>query len=332
MSFEQSTPYFFGDNKILHEKKPVRLSFGNFDGVHRGHQHLINTIKSNPCFKQNIPIVFVTFEPHTYDYFHPGDRKSLITGIDDKANLLLHYGIQGVFIQKFDNHFANISADDFCYKWLTHYFEPKDITLGHDFRYGKMRLGNFEHMKKFGEILNIPVQQVQPLKEVILGHSEIVSSSQIRQLISQGEMFLANKLLGHHFFMSGIITKGNQLGRQIGFPTANLKWEINYILPKKGVYCCLVEIEPTNFSDQPKLLPAVMNCGFRPSLGQESKLQIEAHIFNFDENIYNKKARFYPLHYLRSEERFQNLSALKEQISKDISNANNYFILNKPND
>ncbi|MES2615194.1 MAG: bifunctional riboflavin kinase/FAD synthetase [Bdellovibrionota bacterium] len=310
----------YGNKDLIQDKKPVCITFGNFDGVHLGHKHLIESMKS---MVQNSPIVIVTFDPHSSDYFSPHNQKSLLTNLSNKISLLLSYGASAVVVQKFDEKFASLTADDFCEHWLNTNFNINYVILGHDFCYGKNRQGDFSHMESYGEKQGWIVSQISALEDSIT-KKEPVSSSIIRNEISLGNMENVENLLGRPYTLSGIVVHGDHKGRGIGFPTANLKLDCNYVIPKHGVYACFIEIDYEDTRGT-KLFPAVMNCGVRPSMSDGLKLQIEAHILNFDEDIYEKKIKFYPKKYIRGEQKFSDLEQLKKQICEDIISANLYF-------
>ena len=306
-----------GNKDIIASKHPVMMTIGNFDGVHLGHKYLIDSIKK---LEKNIPIVIVTFSPHSHDFFHPQNPKPLLTSLTDKISLLLDLGVSAVVVQDFDERFSQISADDFCTFWLHANFNIQSIILGHDFCYGKNRQGNFDHMQNFGNKYSWKTYQSNALINKF-NNEKPISSSFIRAEIAEGKMENANIVLGHKYSLSGIVTHGDQRGRTIGFPTANLKPACHYALPKFGVYACFLEIE--GYGN--KLFPAVMNCGIRPSVGKDLKLQIEAHILNFNEDIYDRKIKFYPEHFIRGEKKFSNIEELKYQINLDIIEAKKYF-------
>lgn len=309
----------YGNIDIIKNKKSVCITFGNFDGVHLGHKYLLESMHNRV---KNIPIVIVTFDPHSSDYFTPHQQKPLLTKLEDKISLLLSYGASTVVVQKFTKEFASLSADDFCAHWLHGNFNISYVILGHDFCYGKNRQGNFLHMKNYGEKQGWIVSQTEAFASPLI-NQEPVSSSRIRKEISTGNMENVENLLGRPYALSGIVVRGDQRGRTLGFPTANLKLDDNYAIPKYGVYACYVEL--LDHARQPTLLPAVMNCGVRPSVAEGLKLQIEAHILDFNEDIYDKNIKFHIKKYMRGEQKFSGLDHLKEQITTDVNEARNYF-------
>ncbi|WGL61529.1 bifunctional riboflavin kinase/FAD synthetase [Pigmentibacter sp. JX0631] len=302
-----------GKEDILQKKNKIAITFGNFDGVHLGHIHLLNELKK---ISKNSPIVVVTFDPHPAVYFS-GVSKPLLNTIGDKVKLLLESGASAVVIQPFNQSFANLSADDFC-NWLKENFNICAVILGYDFCYGKQRLGNFEHMKAFAEKEQWEIRKAEAFK---LYTSKVVSSSSIRELISQGQVEEAEQLLSRPYFLPGTVVRGDQRGRLIGFPTANIDLHEELVVPKYGVYACFVEIESSK-----ELLPAVMNCGVRPTIAKGLKLQIEAHILNFSQDIYGKEVKFFLKKFIRGEMKFESIDQLKEQITKDVEQAKNLFM------
>ncbi|MBX9840121.1 bifunctional riboflavin kinase/FAD synthetase [Silvanigrella sp.] len=306
----------FGDKDAIENKKPIAITFGNFDGVHEGHFYLIQELKK---MSKNIPIVVVTFDPHPATFFSGGVAKPLLNTLSDKISLLLKSGVNTVIIQEFTNEFAMLTADDFCL-WLKDNFNIHAVMLGHDFCYGKQRKGNFDHMKLFAEKEHWEIRQTQPFK---LYDDKVVSSSFVRQVLSDGNAEDAEKLLSRPYFLPGVVVKGDQRGRLMGFPTANIELDDILVVPKYGVYACYVEIDSNGI-----LLPAVMNCGVRPTIASGLKLQIEAHILNFSDDIYSRKVKFHLKKFIRGEIKFTGIDQLKEQITKDVEQARSFFMDN----
>lgn len=302
-----------GIEDIIRKKNRIAITFGNFDGVHLGHIHLLKELKK---ISNDNPIVVVTFDPHPAMYFS-GIKKPLLNTTEDKINLLLEAGVSSVVVQPFNQSFANLTADNFC-EWLKENFNISSVILGYDFCYGKQRLGNFEHMKAFAEKEQWEIRKAEVFK---LYNDKVVSSSSIRELILQGQVEEAEYLLNRPYFLPGTVVQGDQRGRLIGFPTANIDLQEDLVIPKYGVYACFVEIESSK-----KLLPAVMNCGVRPTIAKGLKLQIEAHILNFSQDIYGKKVKFFLKKFIRGEMKFESIDQLKEQITKDVEQAKNLFM------
>ncbi|MBX9702882.1 MAG: riboflavin biosynthesis protein RibF, partial [Silvanigrellaceae bacterium] len=258
----------YGKQDVIKNKYPVSLTIGNFDGVHLGHQYLLQKLKQ--ISKQNEFIVVVTFDPHPFNYFHPETPKKLLLPLQERITHLLKHGADVVYVQKFEKSFAQLSADDFCKYWLAFYFNIKNIFVGHDFCYGKERRGNFNHLLSFGKQYGWHVEQCAPLlsePNQLHPHSSSISSSAIRAFLEEGNIESANEFLARLYSLSGTVVKGDQIGRKLGFPTANIE-TLDAFIPKFGVYICYVEID-----DSGQLLPAVMNCGKRPTHTSGLKLQ-----------------------------------------------------------
>ncbi len=299
----------YGDKNIINNKLPICVTIGNFDGVHLGHKYLLDFMSN---VEKNTPIIVVTFSKHSSNFFTPGIEKLLLTNNENKINLLLKYGASAVIVEEFNEDFASFTADEFCENWLNKYFNIHSIILGYNFFYGKNKQGNFLHMKNYAQKTGWRVLQAPSFESSDLNKK--ISSSSIRNEIALGNVEIAEKLLGRPYSLSGVVIHGDQRGRVIGFPTANLSLDCNYVVPKYGVYACYVEINNIKFK-------AVMNCGVRPSVGQGLKLQIEAHILNFNEDIYGEEVKFHLKKYLREEKKFSCIEELKSQISEDIKQA-----------
>jgi len=304
----------FGKKEIIDTNQRIGLTFGNFDGVHLGHAHLIEKLRS---ISKGLPIVVVTFDPHPATFFHPENPKPLLMSLDDRVLFLKKNGVDLVVVKKFDEVFSLLTADDFCTKWLKTKFNIQTILLGHDSSYGKNKEGNFAHLKSFASNLNWQVDQLEPLKEKKTG--AIISSSAIRHALCNADVEFAETLLGRPYSLSGTVVKGDQVGRQLGFPTANINPNYHYVIPRYGVYTCYVEIH-----QRKQLYPAVMNCGIRPTVSGK-KLQIEAHILNFSEEIYDQEVTFHIKKHIRTEMKFEDISSLKKQICLDVSTASLLF-------
>lgn len=302
----------FGDISIFENQKECVLSIGNFDGVHLGHTSMLKKMREeNPT----LPIVALTFHPHPMRVLTPENPKLLITTLDERIELLQKNGVDLVVVQEFDRVFAAKSAHDFCSEFVEAKFNLQKLYLGYDFNFGKNRQGNFEFLIQYGKEKGWDVIQC----ESFILDGESVSSTRIRDAVQSGDMDAAAYLLGRPFSLSGEIVRGEQLGRKIGFPTANIAWE-NELTPRLGVYACEIKLVGDN-----RTLQGVMNCGVRPTVGGGLGKQIETHIFEFDEEIYGVRATYLIKKFLRPEQKFSGLDALKAQITKDVQFAKAYF-------
>jgi riboflavin kinase / FMN adenylyltransferase len=307
----------FGDIKVIEQKKPIAITIGNFDGVHLGHCYLIGELKK--ISKKN-PIAVVTFDPHPVTFFSVDNPKPLLNTLSDRISILLDSGVNTVIVQKFTKDFSLLTADEFCL-WLKQNFNICAIMLGHDFCYGRQRKGNFEHMKVFAEKEHWDIRQTPAFK---IYEDKVVSSSFVRQVLLQGDAEEVEKLLSRPYFLPGMVVKGDQRGRLMGFPTANIELDDVLVIPKYGVYACYVEIDSNG-----NLLPAVMNCGVRPTIASGLKLQIEAHILDFSDDIYSRKVKFYLKKFIRGEIKFNGIEQLKVQIARDVQEARSFFMDNR---
>jgi riboflavin kinase/FMN adenylyltransferase len=286
------------------------ITTGAFDGVHKGHQQIIGRMReiANDTGGETI---IITFHPHPRKVTSsvPGEIKQL-TSLLERIQLLEKVGIDHLVVIPFDYQFSNLTASAYVKSFLVANFHPHTIIVGYDHRFGKGRLGDFEMLKQLGHEYKFEVEQVN--EQVI--NNEIISSTQIRTYLADNNIVKANSLLGYPYFFEGFIVRGNQIGRTIGFPTANL--HINdeeKIIPANGVYA--VRVKGEYFGD--KVLDGMMNIGVRPTVHGHSKV-IEVNIFDFDEDIYEQDITVMVYDYIRGEVKFNGLDALKEQLNKDV--------------
>ena len=285
------------------------ITIGTFDGVHFGHRQILELMKSasKPI---NGETVIITFHPHPRKII--GNHKApiyLLNTLDEKIELLEKHGINHLIIVPFTEKFAQQLAEDYIAEFLVNTFHPHTIIIGHDHRFGKDRTGDFQLLKdkapEFGyEVKEIPGYM---LKDIT------ISSTKIREALLNGDIESAHDLLGYDYFFTGKVVEGNQLGRTIGYPTANLQIaDENKLIPCNGVYAVLVTNEKLKITRQ----GGMMNIGFRPTV-EGNKRMIEVNIFDFDQTIYGEILTITLKKYLRSEEKFSGLDALKEQLGKD---------------
>jgi riboflavin kinase / FMN adenylyltransferase len=284
------------------------LTIGTFDGVHTGHQQLIAQMKKRAA-EINGETVILTFDPHPRTVINAASGIRLINTLEEKIELLDASGIDHLVIIPFTEEFAQLSPLDYISRFLIHYFHPHTLIIGYDHHFGKGRTGNYALLKEQSSVYNYELQEIP----AHLLDSFSVSSTRIREAIGMGDMATANQLLGYPYFFSGEVVEGNKLGRTIGFPTANLVIaEKTKLIPGDGVYAVDVKI-----SDEPqKTYRAMMNIGYRPTV-DGSKKMIEVNIFDFDRTIYGKTLQVFVKKFLRAEEKFSGLDALKAQLAKD---------------
>lgn len=288
------------------DAKGAAVVIGNFDGVHKGHQALL---AQAAAVAQNMkaPLAVLTFEPHPRELFRPDEPPCRITPQNLKAERLEQAGVKVLFTKKFDWNFASLSAEDFIEKILKDELGAAHIIVGYDFHFGQMRKGTAEMIKQSG----IPVTVIEEIKGQ---DGQEISSSRIRQYLRRGEIDKANALLGWDWEIRGEIVRGDQRGRELGYPTANMALG-QTLHPAYGVYAALARIE-----GESAWHPAAVNIGIRPMF-EVPTAQVETFIFDFNREIYGKTLHVRPVARLRSEAKFSNVEDLKTQMAKDCEQA-----------
>ena len=281
------------------------VTIGTFDGVHTGHQKIIAQLKEEAA-KISGESVIITFDPHPRKVLDPSRPLKLINTLDEKIELLDRQGVDHLVVVPFTRAFAEMSAEEYIRDFLVDKFRPHTVIIGYDHRFGHDRRGDYHLMESFAKQLNFQLREIpQHLVDSI-----IVSSTQIRKSIAEGNVHIANDLLGYDFFFEGKIIEGNKLGRQLGFPTANLEISNpDKLVPGNGVYAVTAMLEGENYE-------GMMNIGIRPTL-TDGLFMIEVNLFQFDEDIYGKQLRVHVKKFMRPEQKFNGLDALKEQIARD---------------
>lgn len=304
----------FGRKDLDFSKEPIALTIGNFDGVHLGHRHVIRTLQD---FSAGLPTLALTFDPHPSSVLSPQNHKQVIEPLTERVERLLALGIEIVVVQKFTEKFAGLSADDFVNEYLLKEFRVKRAVIGFDFCYGAYRRGDWKHFEEASHRNGFAARRADPF--VIDGAP--VSSSRIRQAVQAVDFSLAERLLGQPFALSGVVVKGDQRGRELGYPTANLGIESgSRLLPPFGVYAVEVILPGEEHCRY-----GVMNCGVRPTIASGLKLQIETHILDFSDDLYGKKLFFRLKKFIRTEMKFSGLEQLKSQIASDTNEARIFF-------
>jgi len=279
------------------------VALGNFDGVHRGHQALLDRTveQAKPL---NAPVVALTFEPHPRRFFVPDTGPFRLTLLPAKLRLLEHYGVQAVLAQSFDETFAALSADAFIDDVLLKGMGACHVVCGYDFTFGARRTGNVEMLRENGRRKGFGVTVLDPVTH----EGEIYSSTRIREALRAGWVSEASDLLGHSWEIEGMVELGDQRGRTIGFPTANVALG-EHLRPRFGVYAVRVLVEG-------QWRPAVANLGRRPTFGK-LKENFEVHLFDFTGDLYGKVLRVALIEFIRPEMKFGGLDQLKSQIAAD---------------
>lgn len=290
------------------------IVIGNFDGVHRGHRQLIDLAREK-AKALNAPVGVLTFEPHPRALFRPDDPVFRLTPEPVKQNLLAQAGVDILYNLGFDWDFASLSPQQFIDQVITDGLKPAHIIVGQDFCFGQLRKGNTQTLIDAG--LSVTV-----IDKVVDEDGDDVSSSAIRQELRFGNIETANELLGWDWFMEGTVVKGDQRGRTIGYPTANVPLG-DTLHPAYGIYATYVQI--VEDGEDSAWLPAATNIGIRPMFELQVG-QIESYIFDFDRDIYGKALRIKPVKRLRGEAKFENLEALIKQIEADCVEARKILI------
>jgi riboflavin kinase/FMN adenylyltransferase len=299
---------FSSIEKFTSGKKTI-ITIGTFDGVHVGHKKIIDRVVSNAA-ECDCESLILTFFPHPRMVLNGQDGIKLLNTLDEKKTLLEKAGLQNLIIHPFDEAFSRLTAEEFVKSVLVEHLNIQKIIIGHDHRFGRNRDAGIEDLIIFGKTFGFEVEQI-PAEEI---DAVSVSSTKIRNALSEGQMELANTFLGYNYFLSGTVMMGKKLGRTIGFPTANIQISEEYkLIPKKGVYVVKGHVDGTS-------VYGMMNIGHNPTTGWE-KLSIEVHFFDFDRDIYGQPISVSILHYLRPEHKFDSLDALKQEIIQDQSNA-----------
>ena len=283
----------------------VVLAAGVFDGVHLGHQAVLRTAQS-AAREIGGTAVALTFDPHPAAVLRPSEVPQLLTSTESKLSLFESLGIENTLVVRFDADFAATEASDFILQLTRATPHLAGICIGRGWMFGKNRSGNASLLREMGQGNGFFTTEVEPFK---IGDA-VVSSTLIRKALLEGDLRTAETMLGRNYSLSGVVLPGAQLGRKLGFPTANLGLN-NELLPPNGVYVVRV-----NASGQS--LNGVANLGTRPTIGENSKRVLEVHILDFSGDLYGQKIDVQFLEFLRPEIPFQNVDALKIQISKDV--------------
>jgi riboflavin kinase/FMN adenylyltransferase len=300
------------DIENLPQFKNAVITIGTFDGVHKGHRQVLDRLKQE-AIKVNGESVIITFHPHPRKVVSSailGIR--LINTLDEKISLLEGLGIDHLVVVPFTDAFANQPADEYIKNLLIDKFHPHTIIIGYDHRFGRERLGNYRLFEKYADVYHYKLKEIP--KHIL---DEIaISSTNIREAILHNDIATANNLLGYEFFFEGEVVHGNKLGRQLGYPTANLKiLNEEKITPGDGIYAVYVDVKGGKMENHSPYR-GMMSIGFRPTVDGKKRV-IEVNIFDFDKEIYGEIIRVYVKKFLRAEAKFNSLEELKIKIGED---------------
>ena len=299
----------FNSIKSFNATKPTIVTIGTFDGVHLGHQKIVAHITKN-AHALNCESLVLTFFPHPRMVLQESTEMKQLNTLNEKIALLDNLGIDNLVVHPFDKEFSRLTAEEFVKKVLVDVFKIKKIIIGHDHRFGRNRTATIDDLINFGETYGFEVEQIsaEEINEVS------ISSTKIRNALLEGNIELAANYLGYDYSLTGIIFKGKQLGRTIGYPTANITIEEDYkLIPNNGVYIAKSVLNG-------KTVFGMMNIGTRPTV-DGTKQTIEINFFDFKQDLYGQKITISLLHRMRSEQKFESIDALKNQLGKDKKTA-----------
>ena len=288
-------------------------TIGTFDGVHIGHQKIINKVVKLAKKLGFTPIVLTLF-PHPRMVLQKDNSIKLLNTIDERIDILKSYGIAEVIVKEFTHEFANLSAEEYVKDILIDELNTKYIVVGYDHHFGKNRSANIEDLKKYAKTYNFEIKEIsaQDIKDVT------VSYTKIRNELNDGNVSLSNSYLGYNYFITGLVVKGKGLGRKLDFPTANIQIKESYkLIPKDGVYVVQCQLNS-------RVVFGMMNIGTNPTINDKGR-SIEVHFFEYNEDLYNHKLKIEFLKRLRNEQKFKNLEALKSQLREDRKSALEYI-------
>jgi riboflavin kinase / FMN adenylyltransferase len=288
---------------------PLFLAIGVFDGVHLGHRAVISTSAEHAQEANGTPVV-VTFDPHPEKVLRPNAAPHLLTATPHKIALIRDLGVGHLLIITFDKQFAATEPEDFVQQLVKHSKPLREICVGHEWSFGRNRRGNLELLKKLGARFNFNVVGIPP----VTINDELVSSTRIRLAVETGDLTKAALMLGRQYTILGSVVRGDDLGKKIGFPTANLSAH-NEQFPPNGVYLAEAKLDTV-------IYPGVVNLGYRPTISTgKSHRTLEIHLLDFDRDIYGEDLEVRFIRYLRPEKKFENIDALVRQIEADVKQA-----------
>jgi len=292
---------------------PTALTVGNFDGVHLGHRAMLDRLAAISR-ERKLASCVMTFEPHPREFFAPERAPTRLTSLREKLELLAELAVERVHVQRFDDDFARISAEEFIRAVLIDALQVRWILVGDDFRFGARRQGDFELLRQAGLTSGFEVMRM----DSVMADGVRVSSTAVRELLAVGDLDGAARLLGRPYSISGRVVRGRRLGSQLGFPTANLPLKHN----RPALWGIFV-VEVIGLAEQP--LPAVASLGVRPTVVEAGAPLLEVHLLDFARELYGAHLQVRFLKRLRDEEKYAGMDALKLQIARDVEAARSFF-------
>jgi riboflavin kinase/FMN adenylyltransferase len=288
------------------------VTSGTFDGVHFGHQKILQQVVSATKAQSNYGAesVLITYHPHPRLVLFPDQKDlKLLTTLEEKIDLVAKFGIDHFVVIPFDKNFAAQTSKDFIENVLVQKINTKQLIIGYDHKFGKNREGSFEYLQANEHLFGFTVQEI-PKQDI---DDIAVSSTKIRQALENGQVDLANTYLTYTYSLTGKVVRGNQIGRTIGFPTANIQPPAHKLVPDEGIYAVRVKIEEQTYN-------AMLYIGRRTTLGEDLARTVEVNIFDFDQDIYEKELTLFFVKKLRGEEKFPSLEAMQAQLAIDKEN------------
>lgn len=301
-------------SEFVYDKKTA-ITVGTFDGVHLGHRKIIDKLNAVKNLKDQRSVV-ITFDPHPQIVLRNRDRDiKILSTLEEKLEIFGKLDIDITYVINFTKEFSETKAEDFYVNYLLKKIGMSDLILGYDHMFGKNREGNFDTLKELSAEFDFTIDKVDEYKP----EGQHVSSSEIRHLLEKGEVSKTAILLGREYSVSGTVTEGKKLGRELGYPTANIKPDSEFkLIPAIGVYAVTVVLDGIEYF-------GMMSIGKNPTVTDEDTIKLEVNIFGFDKDIYGKKIEIKFSEYLRDEKKFDSLDDLKEQLSKDKINCEEIF-------
>lgn len=295
-------------NEIKFDKKTV-LTLGTFDGIHLGHLQIIKRVLE--CSEENkLRNLIITFHPHPRKVINPEMQLKLLTTNEEQVSILEKLGVQNLFIVNFTKEFSQLTPDEFIKNYLVDKIGLSRIVIGYDHHFGKGRGGDVEFLLASGKKYDFEVLQIDPF----IFNNEPVSSTKIRTALEAGDVNKVNKMLGRYYSFSGVVVEGDKRGRELGYPTANIKLsDEDKMLPQIGIYAVLVEIDGTEHK-------ALLSIGKRPTFYNDGKVVSEVYIYDFNNDIYGKEIKVSLIQKLRGEEKFNSAEELIRQMNIDKEN------------
>jgi len=288
------------------------LALGNFDGLHRGHLKIIERVRRGAAEHGGTPMA-MTFDPHPSRVVRPDKAPTLLMTKEQRLEALEHAGIKAVAVVRFTTELSQWDPETFVRTVLVEWLRVSEVWVGANFLFGHDRGGNFSTLRTLGQRYGFRADKIDPVR-----YKEfVVSSTRVRRLVAEGRMDEAGALLGHQYYIDGVVVEGKRRGRELGFPTANLKTD-NELLPPNGVYATTTTIDGI-------VHPSISNIGLRPTFGDTTKTMIEAYVMGFDGDLYGRPVRLGFVQRLRDERKFEDVDALRAQMEADRRRAERLF-------